>query len=899
MRKMKKNLGWLLFLLLVPGMLLAQTTGKISGKVLDSKTGDGLPGANIIVEGTSSGAVADINGDYFILNLAPGTYTLRAQMVGYETQRIQNVQVSVNRTTENKIRLKETVLEGEVVVVQAEKVAMKKDQTSSVRNVSSQQIEALPVENMGAVISMQAGVVNGHFRGGRNNEVTYLVDGMQVTEAFGGSGRAVELETEAIADLEVITGTFNAEYGRAMSGIVNAVTKKGSQRLGGSVSFDLGNYFTGNNDIFIGLKNDEFTRNQDFKFQLSGPIPNPLWKEGLTFFVNGRYQDNKNHLNGVRRFNPGDFSTFQADDPSMWYSEHTGDSAYVPMNRSLNKSLMAKLAMDMMKNVKMSFLYTRNDDIWHSYSHTWKYNPDGMAASYRTSDLFSFELNHMISNRLFYEAKLSYLDNYSGYYLYENPYDSRYLHSRFLNNDGSGFNTGGQSKSHSQRWLRDTNAKLDITWQATKNHSLKAGALLTLHDLDNQEKNIINKYENDEELRYIMYEPTVDMADTTLDSDIYQVKPVEFSGYLQDKIEYDEMVINVGLRYDYFDARSTYPSQVRNPDNVNYGSEELRTQYLDAEPQVQLSPRLGLSYQLGNAALLHFSYGHFFQMPPLYALYANHSFQISPNDFETTLGNSRIKAQKTVQYEIGLWQELMKGMGLEVALFYRDIYDLLSASVITTFNEISYGLYSNKDYGNAKGLELKYDFVSGRFSSYVNYTLQFTRGNADNPTTTFSRAGSSIDPISRLIPMEWDQRHTFNVTVGYNAPKYGATLTGYYNSGSPYTWSPLAESMLARVNLYPNNDWKPSTYSVDMSAYYDLNMVKWAKMRLTLNVYNLLDRLNEWGVNGNTGRAYTAVIRASDLASHRSNYNTYYDRIQNPSMYSTPRLVKLGLGIVF
>lgn len=898
MRKMKRNLGWLLLLLLVPGFLLAQTTGKISGKVTDARNGQPLPGANVIVEGTSSGAVADLNGDFFILNVAPGTYTLRAQMMGFETVRMQNVQVSVNRTTESKIHMKETVLEGEVVVVQAEKVAMKKDQTSTVRNVSSQQIAALPVENMGAVVSMQAGVVNGHFRGGRSNEVTYLVDGMQVTESFGGSGRNVELETEAIQDLEVITGTFNAEYGRAMSGIVNAVTKSGGQRYSGSIAQDLGNYYTTHKNIFLGLKDDDFLRNQDFKFQLSGPVV-PGWKSGPTFFVNGRYQDNKNHLNGVRRFNPWDLSNFVPTDPMMWYSEHTGDSSFVAMNKSLNQSLMGKLAFDMIKNIRMSLLYTRNDDEWHGYSHTWKYNPDGRATSYRTSDLFSFEFNHMISKKFFYEAKLSYLDNFNGYYLYRNPTDSRYIHDKYLTNDGPGFYTGGQDKSHSLRWLKDTNAKLDVTWQATKNHSLKSGVLYTLHDLDQQSRTIRNKYYGTD-LEAELYEPVV-YSDSSVYSDIYKVKPKELSAYIQDKIEYDEMVINFGLRYDYFDPNTVYPSDLRNPGNQLVFADSLnrKTSYPRADAKVQISPRLGLSYQLSNAALLHFSYGHFFQMPPLYALYDNHSLQVSPTDYATTMGNPQIKAQRTVQYEIGLWQELIKGMGLEVSLFYRDIYDLLSARVITTYDQIEYGLYSNKDYGNAKGLEVKYDFVAGSFSAYANYTLQYSRGNADNPTTTFTRAGSSMDPISRLIPMSWDQRHTLNVTLGYNTMKYGATMTGYYNSGATYTWSPLDESQLAKVNLYPNNAKMPSTYSVDMSAYYDVKLIKQLKTRITMNIYNLFDTLNEWGVNGNTGRAYTAIVRDSDLANHRSNFNSYYDRIHNPSMYATPRMIKLGMGVMF
>jgi outer membrane receptor for ferrienterochelin and colicin len=136
---------------------------------------------------------------------------------------------------------------------------------------------------------MQAGIVLGHFRGGRDTEVAYLVDGMRVSDAFGGSGRAVDIQPEAVEDLEVITGTFNAEYGNAMSGIVNAVTKEGGNAIHGSASGTLGNYYTDHNDIFIGLDRSEVTRNQDYKVSLNGPI----LKDRLNFFVNYRYQNNK------------------------------------------------------------------------------------------------------------------------------------------------------------------------------------------------------------------------------------------------------------------------------------------------------------------------------------------------------------------------------------------------------------------------------------------------------------------------------------------------------------------------------------------------------------------------------------------------------------------------------
>ncbi|MDZ7338773.1 MAG: TonB-dependent receptor, partial [candidate division KSB1 bacterium] len=371
----------------------AQTTGKIVGKVVDATTGVPLPGVNVVVEGTARGAATDENGQFFILNMPPGTYTLRAMMIGYEAVRLQNVHVSVNRTEEVAIRLSPTVLEGKEVVVQAERVVIKKDQTSSIRNVSSELMDILPVENVGAVIGLQAGVVEGHFRGGRLTEVAYLVDGMKVTESFGGSGRHVDLEPTAIADLEVITGTFNAEYGRAMSGVVNAVTKDGGSELHGALSADLANYLTSHKDIFIGLRDEELTRNQDYKAQLSGPV----FSDRLTFLADFRYQDNKNHLNGVRRFRPSDYSNFESDNPALWYSEHTGDSAYVPMNRSKNLSLMGKLSWRPSANLKVGLLYTLNRDEWHDYNHAFKYNPDGMAATHREAHMGALQLNHMLS----------------------------------------------------------------------------------------------------------------------------------------------------------------------------------------------------------------------------------------------------------------------------------------------------------------------------------------------------------------------------------------------------------------------------------------------------------------------------------------------------------------------
>jgi len=282
-------------LCLISGLLQAQTTGKISGTVIDKESREPIYGASVFIEEDSRlGAATDFRGEYFIINIPPGRYSLIVHMMGYKKYKIENIIVSVNRTAYVDFELEQTAVMGKTVVIQAEQIVIKKDQTSSIRNISADNIKNLPVENLGEVIALQPGVVQGHFRGGRIDEVAYLVEGIDVTESFSGSGSSVDVEPEAVQDIEVITGTFNAEYGRAMSGIVNMVTKSGSNNFQGGFSAQFANYYTSYKDIFIGLKDFDLTHSQDYKFNLGGPI----WKNFITFFTNVRYRDHKGHLNG-------------------------------------------------------------------------------------------------------------------------------------------------------------------------------------------------------------------------------------------------------------------------------------------------------------------------------------------------------------------------------------------------------------------------------------------------------------------------------------------------------------------------------------------------------------------------------------------------------------------------
>ena len=583
------------------------------------------------------------------------------------------------------------------------------------------------------------------------------------------------------------------------------------------------------------------------------------------------------------------------------YSLRISNESFVPMNTSTSYSFMGKLSFQPFSKLRMNLMYTQNNNEWQGYSHFRKYNPFGRATGHTDSDFYSFQLNYMINNSMFYDIKLSKIKKVYSSYLFENPTDHRYISDSYSGSE-SGFSLGGQDKEHLTRTTTDNNFKFDYNWQINQRHSIKAGIDFLNHEIKTMDYNIRDSTESDN-----VYTPYIfskyrdgceneDMDCRSPYAEEYIVKPLEFSGYFQDKMDFEDMVIKLGLRYDYFDPKRDYPSDYRNPsDDINHPDTVI---YKMAKPQYQLSPRFGMAYQVGNEAILHFSYGHFFQMPPLYAMLSNYDRLIGTQNYQSgIMGNPQLNAEKTITYEVGLWQKLNRLMSLEVNVYYRDIYELLSTKVITTYNTIKYGMYTNKDYGNVRGMELKYEFRSGPLSVFTNYTLQYTRGNADNPTQSYNREGSNNDPVNKLIPMSWDQRHTFNTTFGFNTSSYGLSITGYYNSGTPYTFSPSSINPLAAINLLPNNSYKPATFTVDMSGYYSIKIFNQFSGKLTFLIYNLFDRLNEYGVNPQTGRAYTTLITDAQRRNFRSNFTTIEDSYQDPSVFSAPRTIKIGLEL--
>lgn len=221
--------------------LFAGTTGKIAGTVTDGNTGDPLPGVNVVVEGTFLGAATDLDGFYAILNLPPGEFTVTFNMVGYASQKLTKVRVSIDQTTQLIVKLTEEALEiGETITVVASRPVVEKDVAASRANISKEEIKALPVVDLNSVVSLQAGIESGfEIRGGEANEVAFVLDGLVLRDERDNSP-FTGISLTSVEEMQVQAGGFSAEYGNIRSGIVNVVAKEG--KIDKYIVSFLGNY---------------------------------------------------------------------------------------------------------------------------------------------------------------------------------------------------------------------------------------------------------------------------------------------------------------------------------------------------------------------------------------------------------------------------------------------------------------------------------------------------------------------------------------------------------------------------------------------------------------------------------------------------------------------------------
>ena len=213
------------------GSLFGQTAGKVRGTVTDEASGEALVGANVLIDGTGLGAATDESGEYFILNVAPGTYTMRAEIIGYKTAVEVDVRVFIDLTTTINFSTGVEAVAGEAVEVLAERPLVQPDVAGTVINVSGGDIENIPVRSVGDFISQQAGVEQGiTIRGSGINETAFVVDGISTRGGRDGTPTTA-IALTSVDELQIQTGGMSASVGNARGGAINIVTKDPRDRM--------------------------------------------------------------------------------------------------------------------------------------------------------------------------------------------------------------------------------------------------------------------------------------------------------------------------------------------------------------------------------------------------------------------------------------------------------------------------------------------------------------------------------------------------------------------------------------------------------------------------------------------------------------------------------------------
>ena len=1015
----------LLFGLIGECVLYGGTTGKLTGTITEAATRAPLISANVFLKGTSIGVATDLDGNYTILNIPPGTYTVVVSIIGYRQVEFENVRISSDLTTTVNAALETQVQELESTVIMAERNLIIRDMTSSLITTSADQIRDLPVQQISEVLRLNAGIIESdgrlHIRGGRPGEVAYWVDGISATDLYDGR-IGVSVENTAVQELQVISGTFNAEYGQAMSGIVNIITKEGGKKYAGQIKVYAGDYFSTSNKFSL-YKSLETAQNpttglteivsssKDFplktfdptsvyngELNLSGPVP--LTGEKLSFFVNGRYFYDDGYFYGRR-----------------WYKTNgtPGDNALVAMNPNERMSLQAKLNLGISTHSKVSYNffwnkgkrernYFRTNSADYQFNttgqanfnqfnvHDYKYVPDGVPQGLSEGYTHTLTLNQILSPKTFFELRVSNYFSESKQYVYKDPNSAvDYLvsvaadtnqgfpaeifdadtnqakldaiiaggrqYEYIVNPNGPNgyidpsditsptsysFMNKGMDVTHTERSTEYWVGKFDLTSQVTKSQQLKFGTEARMHKL------ILHSYQ---------IVPKTDSLGTALDPFVpavpdiasiyrydYDRKPIELSAYLQDKLEFNKIIVNVGLRFDYFDAKakiltdpadpniyapfknkniyanwvdmpSGYPGTLDDYIQAKLDAHEIweytpeqRRAFMQKEidAKMAVSPRLGIAFPITDQGVIHFSYGHFLQIPEFQYLYTNPDFKITSGTGNMLFGNPNLDPQKTVMYELGLQQALTNELGIDLTLFYRDVRDWVGTSpaINTAKTAVYYSQYENKDYENVRGITLKVEKrLSNHYSCRADYTFQVAEGTYSNPADAYNQMLANQAPVQALLPMNWDQRHTFNAQIIYDISDWTISLIGRYWSGRPYTPSFIISELTgasAVSGLTTNSARRPSQKDVDLTINKRFRLTPQFAIELFVNVYNLFDQRDATTVYADTGSPdYTTTVDPSRIPYRSDRVSTIEDFVLQPSWYTAPRQVQFGLILDF
>jgi len=700
-------------------------TGKIQGTVKDEETREPIAFADVVILNTEMGSATDDNGNFYILNVPSGKYTIEVSYLGYQTKRIENVIVEVDRTTRLNVMLKPTVIELAPATVYGETPKIKKDYVATTQIVRKVEIVTLPVDYIPAIITFQAAVAHTdtalHVRGGRATEVQYMIDNVSIIDPQTGD-LAINISKGIIDEVIFLPGGFDVEYGRAMSGVVNMIAERPQKKFQGRVYAKTEKIMSFYYDF--GYENYQST--------IHLPVAKKL--QGLVAM---------------------DIMETNDWDPRLFILPHKARGDYALYTKWLfAPSGKIKLGLSGAKSKSQFDRYPGPDPFF-------KFHLDHYRSDMRKGDLGIVNLSYLPDSRKLFNLTMSRLFTERVYGVREpGPYklfeDFKFRDYKTLKwpraNNRNPFGVifykvigEGDYPIFQQKSSEIYNINLKANLQLHQYHELKSGLEYIYQNFDN--------------FTYLICGNTLNPI-----SDTYIHRPQEYSIYIQDNIDYKGLYAKIGARYDYF-----------------------AVDIEGVKPKINISPRIGCSFLVTERFLFRANLGRYVQ-PPLYDyIYSYYNLLPLPPQYSQYIdivGNPDLNPERTLSYEIGLQGEIKENLTATTNIFYKDATDLTGTHYVVGL-PMGYFQYFNVEYANIKGLETILELTNQLFAGKISYTLSWARGMS---SYAGEYADTSIIRPATDYYLDFDQRHRVFIQGALRGPlRTTIYLLGYFGNGFPYT----------------------------------------------------------------------------------------------------------------